>query len=637
MAVATEDSDSRLEFIYSYIELSLKIKPDKWTKMLSVEDNKQLIMDFLDKADRHTLIFADSGSGQLTPLSDFPSILKAKAVYFIKHVKEAVPKENIHKALMYGDLSSSPLEQLQAVIDEVFAPILCNPQNHRRWPKVVADDIVQHVLDFQSTMFRITGQIKGKTLLPLPPGTEHLYMYDVEELSSSSLCEPKLRHLVHTIETMVIQWCHQVHGVLEHDSSQVLEDGQYLGPYSEIEFWDGRKENLQCIYAQLKEPKVVRMAKILEKVNSCYLPSFKNMFRDVVAALAEAQDITLHLAPLQKHFEYLEQADFPDLYPLLHPLIHTVCLVWNHSKYYSSPSKIIVLIQKICNLLIDMCTHYLDPSNIFKSELEESLEKVNTSFKVLNHFLRIYQDYRTNMSQYLTNVKVNAWAFPDRRIFERFNLFLARLTVIKEFFETSQEFFKLEKIEMGGVRGRMYGVQVTNIHQEFLELYGSFANKTYDALDPTSEEFVQDYSHFKEKIHDLDQRLGAVVCLSFEDCTSIEAIFKLLQMFGSLLERPVVKKDFTPYHSRIVQLLEAEIDMAKKIYDQQLEIMSLNGKANVHKNMPPIAGTVRWIRELRYRISSLITGFKQFENIIKQDEWTEYLLKKFNEMSNLLI
>ncbi|XP_076314627.1 dynein beta chain, ciliary-like [Tachypleus tridentatus] len=178
-----EDLDSRIEFIYSYIQLSLKIKPDKWTKMLSVEENKQLIMDFLDKADKDTLIFTDCGSGQLIPLSDFPSILKTKAVYFIKHVNKAVPKENIHKTLMYGDLSTSPLEQLQVVIDEVFAPILCNPQNHRRWPKVIANDIVQHVLDFQSTMFRITGQIKGKTLLPLPPGIEHLDMYHVEEVS----------------------------------------------------------------------------------------------------------------------------------------------------------------------------------------------------------------------------------------------------------------------------------------------------------------------------------------------------------------------------------------------------------------------------------------------------------------------
>ncbi|XP_076314624.1 dynein beta chain, ciliary-like [Tachypleus tridentatus] len=240
------------------------------------------------------------------------------------------------------------------------------------------------------------------------------------------------------------------------------------------------------------------------------------------------------------------------------------------------------------------------------------------------------------MSQYLTNVKVSSWAFLDRRIFERFNLFVARLNVIKEFFETSQEFFKLEKVEIGGVRGRIYGVQVTNIYQEFFELYGSFASKTYNALDPASEEFVQHYKDFKEKIHDLDQRLGAIVCLSFEDCTSIEAIFKLLQMFGSLLERPVIKQDFAPYHSRIVQLLEEEVDMVKKIYDQQLENISLNGKASVHKNMPPVAGTIRWIRELGCRISSLIFEFKQFENIIKQDEHIEYLFKKFNEMSDLL-
>ena len=36
-------------------------------------------------------------------------------------------------------------------------------------------------------------------------------------------------------------------------------------------------------YSQLRDPKVRKMAELLEKTNSSYFPSFKNIFRDVVA------------------------------------------------------------------------------------------------------------------------------------------------------------------------------------------------------------------------------------------------------------------------------------------------------------------------------------------------------------------
>ena len=47
--------------------------------------------------------------------------------------------------------------------------------------------------------------------------------------------------------------------------------------------------------------KVVRI--FLKFHFSAYYPVFRSMFRNVVAALNEAQDITLFLGPLAKHFE----------------------------------------------------------------------------------------------------------------------------------------------------------------------------------------------------------------------------------------------------------------------------------------------------------------------------------------------
>ena len=74
----------------------------------------------------------------------------------------------------------------------------------------------------------------------------------------------------------------------------------------------------------------------------------------VCLALTESQDINLHLKPLRNMFEDFEQVDFDMSEKMLAPMMHTVCLVWANSSYYNTPARIVVLLQEICNLIIDL-------------------------------------------------------------------------------------------------------------------------------------------------------------------------------------------------------------------------------------------------------------------------------------------
>lgn len=72
-----------------------------------------------------------------------------------------------------------------------------------------------------------------------------------------------------------------------------------------------------------------------------------------LSALTEAQDINMHLKPLRHQLEDLEQAEFDESAKFMAPLMNTVALVWAHSSYYNTPARIIVILQEICNLIID--------------------------------------------------------------------------------------------------------------------------------------------------------------------------------------------------------------------------------------------------------------------------------------------
>lgn len=50
--------------------------------------------------------------------------------------------------------------------------------------------------------------------------------------------------------------------------------------------------------------------------------------------------------------------------------------------------------------------------------------------------------------------------------------------------ETALEFMKLEKVELGGIKGKVLSQQVVNIFEEFQNHYKVFTEASYDCLDP---------------------------------------------------------------------------------------------------------------------------------------------------------
>lgn len=137
---------------------------------------------------------------------------------------------------------------------------------------------------------------------------------------------------MHSIESIVIDWSHQIQEVLKQDSSQPLLEGLNPGPLVEVEFSIAKCTNLEDIYAQLTSTQTQKMAQLLEKSQSSYYPAFRNLFTGTATALEEAQDIDAHLTSLHDFFQTLDSSEFSKSAPRY--LTHSVCLLWANSKYY---------------------------------------------------------------------------------------------------------------------------------------------------------------------------------------------------------------------------------------------------------------------------------------------------------------
>lgn len=172
---------------------------------------------------------------------------------------------------------------------------------------------------------------------------------------------------------------------------------------------------------------------------------------------------------------------------------------------------------------------------MFHSDIDEATQRIQVTINILKKFRCTFDDFKDRLPKYFENRKVVPWTFHPDSVFERLNRFLERLNTIQWFFKTVLEFQKLEKIEIGGLKGRVLGGQIRDISAEFEAYFHGFASKSYDVLDPDDETFNVDFKDFQDNIVDLDLKLSTVLVESFDNCSTLESIFKVKSTTDFLL------------------------------------------------------------------------------------------------------
>ncbi|TPX70381.1 hypothetical protein SpCBS45565_g01824 [Spizellomyces sp. 'palustris'] len=603
--------DGRVAWFEEKVCTALKVKNDKWKKMLMTPENAQTIVDFLDK-DYSTILFYLTQKEDLFPAIAFPGSLKKKSVYFLKHNVGAPITEKLDTELTMGDLSANPLEFLSVLLEEVYLPLLTNPKNLESWPEVVASDVLRHFHQLNGAVYVISGKSKGKTMLPLPHGAR--LTTDVD------------RSVLHTLESAVIDWTHQIKEVIKSSSAAPLEEGLNPGPMVEIDFWAAKAANLKSIHQQLTDEKIQKISKLLEVSKSTYYPAFKMIFDEVVAALDEANDITTYLRALRPAVERLNSVnDFVELAQVFPGMMHTLVLIWRHSKYYNTPPRLTVVLQEICNDIIEQARNFIQPSELFSSEPEEAAERLKVVIRVCDVFKQTYYEYKAQTAE-----TKRPWNFDIKLVFARLEKFLGRVQQIVELFDTIIEFNRLEKIEIGGTKGKILSSQVAQIFTEFTSALGAFSKLKYDVLDLNLNDFEVDLGHFHAKIADLDRRLGTILSQSFDDCSGLNSCFRLLESFAGLLSRPVIQQDFEKKYFALLNMYSDDLDDVAAIFNKY------KSQPPIHYNMAPVTGAVAWVHELKDRISKAMEKLKSFNHSAMNTEDANLVKGKYESLYETL-
>ncbi|XP_073974323.1 dynein beta chain, ciliary-like isoform X3 [Rhodnius prolixus] len=642
MAEAAEEedvveSDGRLLFMFQYVSKSMKLKVDRWHKMMATEEYRCIVLEFLSQPDCGRLMLSLSSSGALVPSLLLPfNTGKNKAVYFLKRENVAITVDNVAAMLVYGDLSPNALDQMAILLDQIFVPMLISPANQTTWPKSVAEDVKKMALELNEIVYRVKGQVSGRTLLPLPIGIEKV-ADECEKLckSRNRQCDMELKY---SIESCVIKWANQLNEVLKETSASVFEKEPYPKPDADLLFWSSRTKNLKAIYEQLREDKVMKMAMILELTDSAYFPCFEKLFKSVVEALEEASEIDRHLCPLKKYVNEIEDTVFVDAEPLFVPLIHTIALIWTHCPYFATSSKLINLLKEVCNLLIYESNKFLDPSSLFRGEFEETLPRLSKVLANLQSFRSLFNTYCKNLPKLVKDTDCKPWSFDPKIVFKTYDKYTDRIKLIEDLFKTSLEYIRLEKVEVGGYHGHDLSSRLDVILEDFNNLLNGFRCLSLDLMDINDNTLIKEYEKFQEKVLDFDKRLAAITVTAFDDCTNLEQLFKMINVFGSLLERSIIKEEIDSKYINMIHMFSDEINVVSDIVNCTYQKYEETGDPEVATtHWPTVSRSILFIRTMSARLSTPLQQINDFDHECTKSEDAEKMKSKALKIISFLV
>merc|ERR1711871_1877368 len=267
------------------------------------------------------------------------------------------------------------------------------------------------------------------------------------------------------------------------------------------------------------------------------------------------------------------------------------------------------------------------------------IEKVKQTLEVCGAFKTTYFAYKETAN---AECPSNPWRVQNSSLFMRLDNFLDRCHDVLDLVQTIEQFYRLEKIDVGGTKGKQLSGTVFQIFQEFQAVVTHFQQMDYDLMDVDAINFNVDFEQFKSTVEELEKRLGSLLTEGFEDSNSLIGRFKLLDSFYDLLKRPIIEDELEKRYITIVHQVSSDLRASQELF------LTYRDDPPIPSNLPPFSGAISWCRGIRDRIKKPIQKMKKLhKNIMEREEaketaklhenlvesLDEYILQKIGEWS----
>ncbi|CAE8597984.1 unnamed protein product [Polarella glacialis] len=624
---AANKGDARVNYVLRRLAVLMGIKDDRRDKFNSAfmadEHGPRALNRFLDEVECSACFFIPTNESITANCTDLPTAAQLKKKLIVMHrtqVEIAITKENVCDAVIMLELTKGVMDQLSMYCQSVYLSTLTNPANQRGWSDLIAKDLMDKYHSFMASLHVTVGLMKGHTWLPQPP-RDALPNSGAGMGAPSSAGASSGKDRVHVLEGAVITWTKQIRHVLKQDPEILLKEGKNPEPNTELQFWRSKAANLNSIHSQLGMDALKKVLKFLETNKSTYTTPFSKLQKDVEEAREEANDNVKFLATLNKGIEKLtsDSADFETLDTMFTGILHTILLIWRYSKYYNTPTRLAVLIREICNSIIAQAMKYMPGNEVFNmiasEEAAECYDKLERTLRICTAFKDAYVTFRD-----IAAIQGGeGWKMKNDALFVRLDAFRERCRDALDFTRTVMQFAKLERVEIGGTKGKTLSDCVVAIREEFNAAVDEFKSASYDIMDVGEHQFDEDFFKFRLAVKDLDKRLGSLLGSAFDDLDTMQLRLKLFDNFEGLTERPIIQAELEKKQKALIEQYQKDlVSVELGFVESRDKVDQCFDDSPIFSNLPPVAGAIYWARCSRHRINELMSKLVFYNHALRE-------------------
>ncbi|KAJ1635860.1 flagellar outer dynein arm heavy chain beta [Pavlovales sp. CCMP2436] len=206
---------------------------------------------------------------------------------------------------------------------------------------------------------------------------------------------------------------------------------------------------------------------------------------------------------------------------------------------------------------------------------------------------------------------------------------------------SSDRIKKLDRVEIGGNKGKQLTEIVADIFAEFNRALEKMKAVTYDILDISVKQFDDDFYAFRATIKELEERLGGVINQGFDTAVTIQNSFKLLDSFADLLERDWIQSSVERKHLDLITQYGNELRTVQDLF-QQNRNASLLGRfyerdgPPLYTNMPPVSGALYWVRGLIARVEQPMAHLSPVMRALAETDETRDVARTYEAVASTL-
>ncbi|XP_067660223.1 dynein axonemal heavy chain 10-like [Haliotis asinina] len=458
---------------------------------------------------------------------------------------------------------------------------------------LLRDEFLISMQKFASSISRTLQQIEGEVRLEVP---EVVIPESIEEITSN-------QELLQLVQDKCNEWAKQVQTALEHQLKKVPLG---KGPLAEIDFWRERNAALSALTEQLK---IVTVRQMLDMYLQIDL-DFEDPRTGLNKYFVEAKDNVRFLSTLERHFKNIAHgATFQIVIETIPSMMNALRMVWIISRHYNKDERMVPLMERIALELADRVAKVIDIRTLYRNGTEEVKQKTEEAKKMLMVWKDSYFDVRAKIEQ---SGRDQRWEFDRKRLFDRTEYMAGICQDLYNVAQVLEEFYNIFGPELKAVTGDPKRIE--DVLTRVDALVTPLEEVTFD---PFSQ---QDQKHWKRVMESFNKEVLAIegeakmfIDESFQSLRSAEGAFDMLLNFKHIRSREAINNQMMQKFTDILSQYSKEVEIMNNLF------RNYNENPPLHKNNPPVSGSIFWERSLFHRIKHTVIRFQSMEDMMASE------------------